>query len=151
MCLLYFSLIMMVLLVEWNKVPEENHRLSASHWQIWSHKGCIEYTLPLTGINLPWSYDWRPPLPWLYDWRPPLPWSYDCLIYIYLYIQSLSALNLESWFQLMVGCTQYNPYVILSYQTTTTKSHLSYQTGFRLCWGSKILLNCPSQVGQPQL
>ena len=47
--------------------------------------------------------------------RQPLPWSYDGLIYIYLYmcIQTISPLNLEIWFQFMVGYThEYIPYVI---------------------------------------
>jgi hypothetical protein len=41
-----------ILLVEETGVPRENHRPVASHWQILSHKCCIEYTLPCTGFKL---------------------------------------------------------------------------------------------------
>ena len=41
-----------ILLVEETGVPRENHRPVASHWQILSHKCCIEYTLPWTGFKL---------------------------------------------------------------------------------------------------
>jgi hypothetical protein len=34
----------LVLLVEETRVPGENHRPVASHWQTLSHKCCIEYT-----------------------------------------------------------------------------------------------------------
>jgi hypothetical protein len=39
------------LLAEENKVPGENHRPAASHWQTWS-QCCIEYTSPWTGFKL---------------------------------------------------------------------------------------------------
>ena len=41
-----------ILLVEETRVPKENHRPVAGHWQILSHKCCIEYTLPWTGFKL---------------------------------------------------------------------------------------------------
>jgi hypothetical protein len=41
-----------ILLVEETGVPRENNGHNVSHWQILSHKCCIEYTLPWTGFKL---------------------------------------------------------------------------------------------------
>jgi len=40
-----------VLLVEETRVPRENHRSAASHWQTLS-LWCIEYTSPWAGFDL---------------------------------------------------------------------------------------------------